>query len=648
MWNGSYSTKALERNENLPKYWEQAIAAADKGSHQTRILEVPGADFAAYRWGQTIDPITPGLTDRPYVARELVPWGSPASADLMNVYDRRMQEGVLSPDAVAPVARLVSAGTILFRADLQSDRFNLVRATEVWDVLTNPLAPGLSQPQGFGTSLGPPLQLSQVDETQLAEGANPQSPPPVSLFTVEDTPDIVRAQTSATPVVVSGDGEGVVDLAAIGLVENRSPIFYSASDAANAAALRAKAGEDGSVLVVTDTNRRRARRWGSLSWNLGYTERAGEQPLVKDENDAPLELFPDQTVNAQTTVETPGVEVAATKYGQDNLYEPQYRPVRGIDGDVHTAWTVGEFGKVIGQRWQVRVDDGVTTDHVNIVQPLGAGNDRYLTKVELTFDGKDATTVDLGPESRTEAGQTIPFPPRSFHTLGVKIVDTNVGDDATPPYQNGVGLAEVRLQSGDAGSTPVVAREITRMPTDLVTTAAKQAATRPLVFSMARLRSNLVPPYTTRHRGRDGARVPRAEPARLRRRRHRPARARRPRRAARRHPRHPRRAAGGITVTTSGHMAGSVASRGSSATDGDPATVWTTPFGDATGQWVDVVTAAPVTVDHLDLQVVADGEHSVPTQLTVAAGGESRTFAVPRSRPARRAPSSPCRCRSPR
>ncbi|MFN8028574.1 MAG: alpha-(1-_3)-arabinofuranosyltransferase family protein [Acidimicrobiia bacterium] len=627
LWNGSYSTKALERDEDIPQYWTDAIKAADAGSHQTRILEVPGADFAAYRWGQTIDPVTPGLTDRPYVARELVPWGSPASADLVNAYDRRMQEGVLSPDAVAPVARLISAGVILYRADLQTDRFGLVRATEAWNVLTNPLAPGLAQPQGFGDSLGPPLSLAQVDEIQLAESADQQTPPPVSLFTVDDAPNIVRAQSSAAPVVVSGDGEGVVDLAAIGLVQNGNPIFYSASDAADAAALRAKAGAAQSVLVVTDTNRKRARRWGSLSLNLGYTERAGETPLLKDENDAPLELFPDQKPDAQTTTETPGVQVAATHYGQGNVYEPMYRPVYGIDGNVHTAWVVGEFGKPIGEQWQVRVDDAVTTDHVNLVQPLGAGNDRYLTRVELTFDGKDAVTVDLGPESRTEAGQTIGFPQHTFHTLGIRIVDTNVGDDATPPFQNGVGLAEVRLD--DANGAPVLAHEVTVMPTDLVTTAGKQAAARPLVYSMARLRSNLVPPYTTR-----------TEDALTRRFEVPNGRTFGVGGTARLAPDAPDPLldallgipgvdAGGITVTSSGHMAGSVLARGSSATDGNPATAWTTPFGDATGQWVQVTTAAPVTVDHLDLQVVADAEHSLPKQVQVTAGGVTRTVDLP-------------------
>ncbi len=68
---------------------------------------------------------------------------------------------------------------------------------------------------------------------------------------------------------------------------------------------------------------------------------------------------------------------------------------------------------------------------------------------------------------------------------------------------------------------------------------------------------------------------------------------------------------------------------GSSAFDGDPATAWSTAFGAPVGQWIDVTTAAPVTFDHLDLEVVADGKHSVPTQLQIDAGGESRTVDVP-------------------
>ncbi len=106
--------------------------------------------------------------DRPYVARELVPWGSPASADLLNALDRRIQEGVLEPSALAPIARLMSVGDVVYRADLETDRFDLVRAVPAWLLLTNPsVAKGLGTPIGFGKGLGPELHLSQNDEIAL-------------------------------------------------------------------------------------------------------------------------------------------------------------------------------------------------------------------------------------------------------------------------------------------------------------------------------------------------------------------------------------------------------------------------------------------------------------------------------------------------
>ena len=42
--------------------------------------------------------------DRPYVARELVPWGGEASTNLLIALDRRLQDRLLEPDAIAPIA----------------------------------------------------------------------------------------------------------------------------------------------------------------------------------------------------------------------------------------------------------------------------------------------------------------------------------------------------------------------------------------------------------------------------------------------------------------------------------------------------------------------------------------------------------------
>ena len=95
--DGTFYGKNLERPENDPAYWTQARSTSTRGDHQTRVLEEPGTDFAAYTWGNTVDPITPGLMDRPYVARELIPYGTPGTADLLNALDRRFQEGVADP-----------------------------------------------------------------------------------------------------------------------------------------------------------------------------------------------------------------------------------------------------------------------------------------------------------------------------------------------------------------------------------------------------------------------------------------------------------------------------------------------------------------------------------------------------------------------
>jgi hypothetical protein len=91
----------------------------------------------------------------------------------------------------------------------------------------------------------------------------------------------------------------------------------------------------------------------------------------------------------------------------------------------------------------------------------------------------------------------------------------------------------------------------------------------------------------------------------------------------------PGASAGGVTATASEHLTTTALARASSALDGNPATAWTTQVGDPTGQWIDVRLAHPTTVDHLDLQVVADGRHSVPTQLQIDAGGQTRTVSVP-------------------
>ena len=145
VWQDGYLSEGHDRPEDLPEYWRDAVADLDAGDHGTRILELPGSTFAGYRWGNLVDPLTPGLTDRPYVAREVLPYGTPASVNLLDALDRRAQLGVLDPASVAPIARLFGVGTISLRADLeQSGRGFSPPPGPVWDALN--LASGLAAP----------------------------------------------------------------------------------------------------------------------------------------------------------------------------------------------------------------------------------------------------------------------------------------------------------------------------------------------------------------------------------------------------------------------------------------------------------------------------------------------------------------------
>jgi hypothetical protein len=67
------------------------------------------------------------------------------------------------------------------------------------------------------------------------------------------------------------------------------------------------------------------------------------------------------------------------------------------------------------------------------------------------------------------------------------------------------------------------------------------------------------------------------------------------------------------------------------AIDGNPGTAWQTALGapDQAGQWVQYTLDAPLTVSRLDLQVVADGRHSVPTRITVSADGQAESVDLP-------------------
>ena len=624
LFTGQFVDNSLQRPEQLPSYWRQAIAALDAGPHDTRILQLPGADFDHYRWGTTLDPIVPGLTDRPFVGRELIPYGSAASADLLRALDEGLQEGVFEPAALAPLARLMNVGAVVLRSDLQYERFRTPRPAPTWQALTGPVPAGLSAPTTFGPTVPEKPIVPLTDEISLAAPATIADPPAVAVFGVPGTAPIVHAESAAEPLLVSGDGQGLVDAAGAGILDARQgPVLYTGALATNPSALQRAIGQ-GADLLITDTNRRRGQRWGTIRANNGYTEQAGETPIANDPTDARLPLFPGATDASSTVAELRGVAaIRATDYGNPVSYDAAHRPSQALDGDLTTAWTEGAFSNVNGARLRIDLTAPITVDHVNLVQPLVKPNERWITKATLLFDDGSPVTVELGPESRTPAGQTVTFPARRFSRLDIRVDESNIGIRADYSGASGVGFAEVRIPG-------VTSDEILRLPTDLLDAAGTASLDHRLGVLLDRVRALPLESFVTDPEValRRTFTIPTARTFALRgtgRLESTASDAQLDATIAR-----PALAQGASVVTSGGRLPGALTSRAAAALDGDPKTAWQTEFGDQEGNFLDITAPQPFHADHLDLTVANDGRHSVPTEISLQVDGAApQRVAVP-------------------
>lgn len=619
----------LQRPENVPNYWVAAAnyldtkgrASPPASGYDTRVLGVPGSDFASYRWGNTVDPILPGLMTRPYVARELFPYGTAGTVDLLNSLDSTLQEGTFVAKSLAPVARLMSAGDVLLQSDLQYERYNTPRPQKTWS-LFNPPPPGLGPAIGFGKP-GPsiPVKFPLQDETELAQPAGSPYPPPVAVFPVPGARSIVRTDPATNPLLVDGDGAGLVDIAGTGLLDTNSAVLYSPSMATKPRQLR-KALASGADLVVTDTNRKQARRWSTVRENTGYTEQAGEVPAVNDPSDQRLPLFPGAGDNAYTVAQQRGVRsVVASAYGNPISLTPEDRPVNAADGDPYTSWTVGDFDNPVGQWLRINLVSPVTTDRVTLVQPLHGVHNRFITKATLSFDGRHPIVVSLGGDSRQATGQVVTFPRRTFSTLQITVDATDVGPRANYVGLSGVGFSEVAIAN-------IKADEVIRLPEDLLAAAGASNIQHRLSIVMTRERAPSVPPRTDpeTHLARSFE-LPTARAFSL------TGTARLattlPDDEVDRELGRPGSDGSGVVAYSSSRLPGDLDARASMAFDGNDTTAWTPAFGPQTGQWIEADLPSPLTFDHLGLVVLADGRHSVPTRIDVSTENGSRDVELP-------------------
>jgi len=589
----------------VPRYVQQAATTLNHERTTTRVLAIPSDNFGAYRYGNTNDPIWPGLLTRSFVTGQQLPIGSIPGYDLLYGLDAPMENRVTDPEAIAPVARLMSAGDVLLQNDIQYELYDRQPPQQLWSAL-QPTPSGLGRPTGFGTPVPNVAQIPMVDETTLGAAPDVSWPAPLEDYPVAHPRPVARAESSAGALVVAGDGVGLDDVADVGLLDTTSPVLYAGTLDDHPAALRsALAG--GATLVVTDTNRKESFLWNVENDNAGITLGPDiAQPSVT------LDIFPKHDTSAQSRAHLTGVASVAGSPGAD----PGDTPDLAIDGITSSAWETRQGSNPLGKWWQVTLDKQVTTNQITILQPPPGDYSRaqWITKATLTFDGGQTRTVSLGAASRRPGGQVVRFPTQSFTTLRITVDRTNrTGSHLPLSWDSPVGLAEV-------GVGGVHAQSVVAMPTDLLAKAGSAGTSHPLVLVMTRLREAPVAPGTDTEpvlartftlpsartftvtgtaRLSDTAPDPTLDAALGR----------------------PTTGPGAVVASSSSRLPGDVDATASAALDGDPATMWSSAMGAANvnGAWLQVDRPASGTVDGLNLVVAADGYHSVPTNLRVQA-----------------------------
>ncbi len=410
IFNGDIIANNFTQPASLPAYQMAAIDHLNATHPGTRVFAIPGNDFASDRWGDTIDTPQSAFLTRDFVTREQQIMGSIATADTLYAVDAPLQDGIADMNALAPMARLMSAGDIMVEYDQNYEHFGVPQPQLLaLQLLQTPL--GLTDPVSFGSPRPNVSMVSTLNEQDLSVPGQLTWPSPVVTYTVPDPRPLLRGESDGGALVMEGDATGLNNLAGLGLLNTDSAIYYAGTLASDPTRLGSLAAQ-GAHLVVTDTNRKQAFRWDTLTANAGYTETPGDDPAKTDLSDSPIELFPGTGTNSKTYATYVGaLNVTASSYGNSVSYTPEDQAYSAIDGNLDTAWITGTFvPDPAGQWWQAQLGGPVTTDHITLVQPQRGDRSRWVSGVTLTFDGKDPIHFALNAASHAARGPDAHLP----------------------------------------------------------------------------------------------------------------------------------------------------------------------------------------------------------------------------------------------
>lgn len=498
-WTASAWDPSLAVKGDIPQYWRDAAKQIDAfglteeqkrrqagqgvgpAQQSYRALMLPGQSFAYYQWGVTLDDINQSLIKRPTLLRTLVPYGSPYGANYTAALDGAIQQGVLAPNTLIPMAKYLGIGDVVLRHDLEWQRWDNPRPAAVTGMLSKQ---GLVPGPGGGKFGEPGMYFKDETKEELLQTdfgfpSVEAKLAPVEYMVIQDPLPIVRADKVDRPILLSGDNYALMQMASFGYLDSNTPFFLSGSQSQQQLeeTLRDKA-----VIFVSDQNRRRAWQFGIIRNNYSYTLAAGQELNRGGVADRDWQVFDEVGAKGveTTSVLLGDVErITASSYGSFWYELPEYRPQNVMDKNLNTSWSVGGLGNPVGAQLEVTMKRKTEVNEVTVVLKHVPGS-RNVGKLMLITDSGKEIPLDL---KQTGDPQTFKLPEKaSTQSLRFRIDGLNGTDQFLPP----VGIAEIEIPG-------VSSQEMLRTPDDLFTRApgGNEAAfaSNNLVYTFQRERS---------------------------------------------------------------------------------------------------------------------------------------------------------------
>jgi hypothetical protein len=317
------SGRALERQLafDLPPAWRSVAADLDRRPDSSRAMELPGQLFAYAKWGGTIDPILPALTDHPVTTRWIVPFSDRRATELQWTVDGLITQARLKPGQLPPLLDLLGVGDLVVAADGDRGRSGEAPVADVIGELREQgvvtagarrYGPSISGASGAG-HLTRGVRVPEITRSELRTGG------------------IVRVLPQAGPVIVDGGAGAVAGLAAFGALDRQRALSYAPD--LGPAGIRAVA-RPGAAVVISDTNRRRAFVASRPRGQVGPTLPVAEGISVDGAMLDPWLGAP----ASETVQQLSGIASVTAPASPQVTQFPERRPFAAVDGDPSTAW----------------------------------------------------------------------------------------------------------------------------------------------------------------------------------------------------------------------------------------------------------------------------------------------------------------------